>query len=61
MTMRNSIFDVGADISLFQQSMAVKQQPTKKQGRHLEYVMEILSQQMKVSGFKERTITDYNG
>lgn len=61
MAKRNSIFDVGTDISLFQQSMAVKQQPIKKQGRHLEHVMEILSQQMKVSGFRERTITDYNG
>jgi hypothetical protein len=41
--------------------MTVKQQPIKKQGRHIEHVMEILSQQMRVSGFRERTITDYNG
>ncbi|MEQ6375740.1 site-specific integrase [Bacillaceae bacterium S4-13-56] len=71
MTKKKGIFDVNADINLFNQGKgtAVEEKllggtakgtaSTKKDGRDLDSVMDIIIQQMKVSGYRERTITDY--
>lgn len=70
MTKKKGIFDVNADINLFNQvkGAGVKEKlkggsvkgtgSTKKNGRDLDSVMHIIIQQMKVSGYRERTITD---
>ncbi|MBM7691133.1 integrase [Peribacillus deserti] len=73
MTKKNSIFEVKADISLFKQgsakvgiqeklldtSSSTTASANEKDGRDLDSIMEIIIQQMKVSGYRERTITDY--
>ncbi|WP_163071124.1 tyrosine-type recombinase/integrase [Priestia flexa] len=69
MTKKKGIFDVDADINLFNQGKGIgvklkggsekETGSTKKDGRDLDSVMEIIIQQMKVSGYRERTITDY--
>ncbi|MBD7962534.1 tyrosine-type recombinase/integrase [Fictibacillus norfolkensis] len=72
MTKKKGIFDVEADINLFnqgnitgiQEKLSGAKVPTtaktsKKDGRDLDSVMEVIIQQMTVSGYRERTMTDY--
>ncbi|MGD7007702.1 tyrosine-type recombinase/integrase [Metabacillus sp. 84] len=72
MTKKKSIFEVDADINLFKQGTAtgiqekvssIKSSTTiaasKKDGRDLESVMQIIIQQMTVSGYRDRTMRDY--
>ncbi|MCU9614050.1 site-specific integrase [Caldibacillus lycopersici] len=68
MTKKKDIFEVNAEIPLFKQKLNTGISNTstsvtvvKKQiGRNLDSVMEIIIQQMQVSGYRERTIIDYN-
>ncbi|MCE7793442.1 tyrosine-type recombinase/integrase [Salipaludibacillus sp. CUR1] len=73
MTKKKGIFEVDADLSFFkdegkgtevQEKSSVKtntktDSSSKETGRGLDSVMEIIIQQMRVSGYRERTITDY--
>ncbi|KGA98124.1 integrase [Alkalihalobacillus alcalophilus ATCC 27647 = CGMCC 1.3604] len=62
MTKRKGIFDVDADFSAFKQvnnSIKEGKTPSVTKGRELDSVMDIIVQQMKVSGYRERTLTDY--
>lgn len=71
MTKKKGIFDVEADIPLFKQgkdtgiqemisgASAASTASNKQVERDLDRVMDIIIQQMKVSGYRERTITDY--
>ena len=60
MTKKNSIFEVSTDISLFKQVTNSQPRGNVSKGRHLDHVMEILSQQMNIGGYRNRTINDYN-
>ncbi|MDR7248953.1 hypothetical protein AB0R87_12975 [Bacillus pumilus] len=71
MTKKKDIFNVVAYINLFNQgkgasvpekSLGGSEKGTasnKKNGRDLDNVLDIIIQQMKVSGYRGRTITDY--
>lgn len=72
MTKKKGIFEVDVDINLFKQSKETEAHDKllistesatassrKKDGRDLDSVMEIIIQQMRVSGYRDRTITDY--
>lgn len=73
MTKKKSVFEIEADISLFKQgagtdgiqekllagSSSTTVSSSKDDGRDLDSVMEIIIQQIKVSGYRDRTVTDY--
>ncbi|MCA1011459.1 tyrosine-type recombinase/integrase [Halobacillus halophilus] len=73
MTKKKGIFEVNEDITLFNQDKGTGTQDqllggsaTKKDsvtsnnsGRDLDGVMDVIIQQMRVSGYRERTIADY--
>lgn len=72
MTKKKSIFEVDVDINIFKQGKSAGIQEklpsasasttvvNKQLGRDLDSVMDIIIQQMQVSGYRERTITDYS-
>lgn len=53
MTKKNSIFEINADISLFKNVTVEQLRGQINKGRHLDHVIEMLSQQMKIGGFRE--------
>ncbi|OMP27748.1 hypothetical protein [Bacillus sp. I-2] len=72
MTKKKGIFEVEVDINLFKQSKETEAHDKllistelgtvssrKKNGRDLYSAMEIIIQKMRVSGYRDRTITDY--
>lgn len=69
MTKKKGILKVDAEVTLFNQgsSIGIKEKlldtpktvSSKVEGRHLDSVMEIIIQQLKISGYRERTIIDY--
>ena len=48
-----------ADIKLFKQGIVTNAQPTYD-GKSFDKAMDVIFKQMKVSGYRDRTITDYS-